>query len=217
MKKNIVGLKFGRLTVLKETGILKERRMLVECVCDCGEKTIKNSKLLLNGSTKSCGCYSVECSIKRATKHGLCRHKKELFAFRNMINRCYNEKTKGFDYYGGRGINVCEPWRNSFENFFKDMGLSPSKNHSLDRINPNGSYSKENCRWVTPDIQAKNKRPTKNKTGFSGVSFTKSKNKPFSACIRINRKTKNLGSFKQPEDAYQAYLKAKQEIELTKV
>lgn len=81
-------------------------------------------------------------------------------AWINMKTRCYNKKSSDYKDYGGRGIIVCERWKNSFSNFFLDMGLKPSKDHSLDRIEVDGNYKKENCRWATKIEQANNKRST---------------------------------------------------------
>jgi hypothetical protein len=75
-----------------------------------------------------------------------------------MLKRCNNPASRGYEYYGGRGIQVCEEWRNSFKQFLEDMGKAPTKQHSIDRINSEGNYCKENCRWATPREQARNTR-----------------------------------------------------------
>lgn len=83
---------------------------------------------------------------------------KEHVAWCSMIGRCYNEHNKRFSYYGGRGIQVCDRWRTSFENFLADMGKAPSPKHSVDRIDVNGHYSPENCRWTDHKTQCRNRR-----------------------------------------------------------
>ena len=90
------------------------------------------------------------------TSHGLSRHR-VYSIYRNMVNRCYRENTNGFDRYGGRGIGVCNSWYHSFEAFIKDMGLSPTNIHQLDRINNDGDYEPGNCRWVTPKENMNNR------------------------------------------------------------
>lgn len=86
---------------------------------------------------------------------------KEYNSWRGAKKRCYNENNTSYKYYGGRGIQVCDRWLNSFENFLTDMGEKPSSSHSLDRINNDGDYSPDNCRWATSKEQSSNKRPIK--------------------------------------------------------
>lgn len=83
---------------------------------------------------------------------------KEYKTWCGMKQRCYNPNASGYKYYGEKGIRVCDRWLESFENFILDMGFSPTKDHSIDRINSDGHYCPENCRWVTIDIQQKNRK-----------------------------------------------------------
>lgn len=129
-----------------------------------------------------------------------------------MKDRCYREKNKSFKYYGGRGIKVCKRWKDSFLNFFSDMGKRPTKKHSIDRINCDGDYEPNNCRWATQDIQIINRKKYKGNTSkHRGVSFKKEQMK-FVAQISINGKRKHLGYFAKESDASKAYEKKLKEL-----
>lgn len=128
--------------------------------------------------------------------------------WRGIIDRCCNSNYHAFKYYGGRGITVCDEWKNSFLAFYRDMGTRPSKEHSIDRIDNNKGYSKENCRWATKTEQSRNTRINKNNTsGFRGVSWDKSRKK-WMVTISIECKTKSIGRFKTKEEAIEARKKA---------
>ena len=156
-EKSIVS-RFGRLVV---TEVMRPEKgdATVVATCDCGEIWRGLITQLRTGHTKSCGCLAAETTSLRAKTHGM-SGSPEHSSWKSMLNRCYN--VNGVDYvnYGGRGIAVCERWRHSFENFFADMGPRPSSKHSIDRIDSDGAYSPENCRWATPDIQGGNTRRT---------------------------------------------------------
>lgn len=161
-----IGKSYGLLTILCETEPIhrksgaKERR--IECKCDCG--VIKNYAIysVLNGVQKDCGCVGRKNSVisnKLRTKHGMC-DSTEYSIWQGLKDRCINPKNEFYHRYGGRGIKVCAKWLNKeegFKNFFTDMGLRPSIIHSIDRIDNNGDYCKENCRWATPKQQGRNK------------------------------------------------------------
>ena len=162
---DLVGRKFGRWRVIAFAGI-RGRRSLWKCVCECGKaKEVVGTRLVF-GSSRSCGCLNIEWTQKRnrqsphpRLKHGgrLKGYSPEYTAWTNMIQRCTNLKRDTWKYYGGRGIKVCRRWRKSFAAFFADMGKRP-KGKTLDRRNPNGHYTKRNCRWVTWEIQRANRR-----------------------------------------------------------
>lgn len=162
MNKNLIditGQKFGRLTILSHYNFTDEkgyRRSYWICKCDCGNEYHTQSNPLRTGRIKSCGCFNRD----RITTHGQTKNKQISRAWqswRTMKSRCYRITDCSYKNYGGRGISVCNRWKESFENFFADMGECP-ENHSLDRINVDGDYEPENCRWADSITQANNTR-----------------------------------------------------------
>ena len=156
------GDKYGRLTVIKEveSTIPKHRNIL--CSCECGnQKTVILNNLRIF-HTISCGCVRNEKVTNRSTIHGK-SNTVEYLTWKRMRQRCYNPNTPRFKDWGGRGIKVCDRWLNSFENFLQDMGERP-KGTSLDRINNDGNYEPNNCRWATSKEQRNNQRPKEKKS-----------------------------------------------------
>lgn len=139
--------------------------------------------------------------------HGM-KNSDEYNCWFSMKKRCYNNKEQNYKYYGGRGIKVCDRWKDSFVNFYEDMGKKPSKNHSLDRIDVDGDYSLSNCRWADQTEQCRNQRLRKdNISGVKGVSLRKSNNKWY-ARITVNKKEIHLGYFNDLNDAILARKRA---------
>ena len=135
------------------------------CQCDCGEVIITRIQALYSGNTKSCGCLAKEVTVKTHTKHG--KHKlAEYTIWANINQRCLNPKNPDFLRYQRRGI--CKEWRQgtpgAFEQFLADMGPRPSARHSVDRIDNDGPYAPENCRWATESIQRRNTSTNRNLT-----------------------------------------------------
>ena len=160
-KINMVGKTFGRLTVKAETPKLVSGQHVLYCVCSCGGVAFCLGYDLRSGNTKSCGCYQKDMCSDSNTKHGHYTNNKqspEYHTWASLKRRCNNVNNQDYHLYGGRGITYCKSWE-KFENFYADMGKKP-EGLSLDRIDNNGNYCKENCRWATNYQQSINKRNT---------------------------------------------------------
>ncbi len=186
-RTDLTGQKFGRWTVVRFHSVAKGRKLLWLCRCECGKEKAVYSWGLTRGLSTSCGCYHKEI----ITKHGL--HNAPI---RNvwlmMMQRCTNPNSTGYEYYGARGISVCDRWK-ILSNFVEDMGPRP-EGLTLERRDNEKGYSPENCYWATNTAQARNKRlQTRNVTGYVGVAPTRSGK--YKATITVMEKLIRLGTY----------------------
>ena len=154
----MVGKKYNKLTVLEEIPERVKSKIMYKCICDCGNTTIVAGRDLRTGNVKSCGCIGHKNKDVPHPRHGLSKH--PLFhAWGGVLQRCYTKSAINYQNYGGRGIAVCDEWRYDFLSFYNwSLDNGWRKGLTLDRINPNGDYSPDNCRWVTQAVQNHNKR-----------------------------------------------------------
>lgn len=208
--------RYGKLVTIKEvdpyippSNSYKKRRYL--CKCDCGNETIVNITSLRSGNTKSCGCVNSERLVKQnkenALYNGYSQHK-HFSRWRGMIERCYYPKHKDYHNYGGRGIKVCDKWKDHPKAFID--WIENESNYedglTLDRINVNGNYEPDNCTFSTHGEQSLNKNvSTLNTSGYPGVSRHKNR---WRARITVDGKRKSLGVYQTKEKAIDARKKA---------
>lgn len=183
MKKDLVGQRFGRLVVVEETEKRCVRQIIWKCKCDCGNETFVQTGHLTSGHTKSCGCVARELSKEKARKmqpkawksnttHG--GSKDRLYAvWRGILTRCEDKNCEAYKWYGGIGIKLCSEWHNysSFRAWAISNGYDASAKRmecTIDRIDVNGDYSPENCRWVDISTQCNNRRSNRN-FAYGGV------------------------------------------------
>ncbi len=155
----LVGQKFGRLTVVKRAGSTAAKKKLWLCICDCGNERRIPAGDLRGGKSVSCGCFKKEMAASIKFRHGQAKagnETREYQSWKHMIGRCFNKNEKAFKHYGGRGITVCDRWL-AFENFYADMG-NVTDGFSIERVDVNGNYEPSNCKWIPKNRQATNRR-----------------------------------------------------------
>lgn len=188
--QNLTGVRFGKLTVINFAGQTTSpsgsKRTIWNVKCDCGSAIKCDAGHLRSGSKDNCGCvvkYGQHTITHGASIGG--RPTSEYNIWSSMKARVSNPKSCHFALYGGRGITVCERWKNSFEAFLADMGPRPSKSHSIDRINTDGNYEPSNCQWSTP-LQQNNNRRCNIILTYQGITLTASQ---WALRLSINPKT----------------------------
>jgi len=145
-----IGKKYGLFTIERYCEMRNYHAHYFFCRCECGNERKIYIGNLKNGMSKSCGCKPYNSKYSH-----LKDHHNMVNVWSGMIYRCYNISSQSYKYYGGRGIQVCDRWKDSFENFYNDMSPRPSKKHSIERKNNDGNYVPSNCRWATQKVQSK--------------------------------------------------------------
>lgn len=169
----MIGKRFHFLLVIEEMDRVQyasTSSRSYKCLCDCGTEVIATPSNLRRGATKSCGCWKQMTAGFSRKSHGM-SFSPEYRIWAGIKKRCYNKNYREFHLYGGRGIRMSDEWANSFESFFSDMGRRVSPNHSIDRIDVNSGYSKENCRWATNVEQGGNTRKV-HLIDYEGASYS---------------------------------------------
>lgn len=171
-KKNYIGERFFRLTVVSElppyVSHKGQRQRVMLCKCACHDECFVPVRLysLVAGLTKSCGCWNREASVNRIQKHGMANKHPLYTTWKGMRQRCYDKKSSRYNIYGGRGIFICDEWRNDFRKFYEwAMSHGWEKGLTIDRIDNDDIYKPENCRIVTYKENNENRKIGRNEKG----------------------------------------------------
>ena len=163
---------YGDWTIIGKEKVKIDNYIFIKCVCKCGTIRDVRCQNLNSGISKNCGCNRTKKTIARNTKHNK-RFSKIWGVWNGMKQRCYNPKNIAYKNYGGRGIIVCDTWKNDFLSFYNAVGDAPD-NKSLDRIDNNGNYELLNVKWSTTKEQARNRRTNNNINGICELDISNS-------------------------------------------
>jgi len=176
LSPSLVGQTFGQLSVVDEAGRDRWGARLCLCQCVCGATRIVSYTSLKRGHSKSCGCVGLAKLVAMARTHGDStigdgrRRVPEYSSWENMISRCHRPTNKDYKHYGGRGIYVCQAWRDSYTAFLAHIGRKPTPKHTVERIDNDRGYEPGNVRWATMKEQHQNKRPSLRRNARVAIS-----------------------------------------------